>query len=147
MARSANRKQLIFEMRIWSKNYPYNVDSGAEFYGTKGRLFVSKRGKLQIFNDDNRRVDPGERRGSRSSNHVEDFFDAIRSGRRPNADILEAHRSVAPIHLGNLAVRLGRSFAFDPEKQVIVDDEQANRMLARTYRAEGHWSIPQGVSA
>ena len=77
--------------------------------------------------------------------HVEDFFDAIRTGRRPKADILEAHRSVAPIHLGNLAVRLGRSFQFDPEREKIIGDEEANRMLTRTYREEGHWAIPQGV--
>ena len=138
-----NRRQLIFEMRIWSKNYPYNTDSGAEFYGTQGKMFVSKRGKLQILNDQNQRIEPQERKGSRSRSHVEDFFDAIRNGRRPNADILEAHRSVTPIHLGNLAVRLGRSFEFDPKKEEITGDDEANRMLSRTYRKEGHWAIPR----
>ncbi|MEO2019302.1 MAG: Gfo/Idh/MocA family oxidoreductase, partial [Fuerstiella sp.] len=50
------RKQLIFEMRIWSRNYPYNCDTGVEFYGTKGMLFVSKRGKLQMWDDSNQPV-------------------------------------------------------------------------------------------
>ena len=140
-----SRRQLIFEMRIWSKNYPYNVDSGAEFYGTQGKMFVSKRGKLQILNDQNQRIDPQQRKGSRSKSHVEDFFDATRTGRRPHADILEAHRSVAPIHLGNLAVRLGRSFDFDPQREVILDDDEANRLLSRPYRKEGHWAIPRNV--
>jgi predicted dehydrogenase len=142
-----NRRQLIFEMRIWSKNYPYNVDSGAEFYGTQGKMFVSKRGKLQILDDQNQRIERQQRKGARSKSHVEDFFDAIRSGRRPNADILEAHRSVTPIHLGNLAVRLGRSFEFDPEKEEITGDDEANRMLSRTYRKEGHWAIPRSTPA
>ncbi len=141
------RRQLIFEMRIWSTNYPYNTDSGAEFYGTKGRLFVSKRGKLQILGERNKKIEPPKREPSRRLSHVEDFFDAIRTGRRPQADILEAHRSVAPIHLGNLAVRLGRSLEFDPEREEIIGDEEANHMLRRTYRKEGHWAIPQGVKS
>lgn len=140
-----NVRQLIFEMRIWSKNYPYNCDSGAEFYGTEGKMFVSKRGKIQILNDSNKRVEPVQGRSSRVS-HVEDFFDAIRNGRQPRADILEAHRSVAPIHLANLAVRLGRSLEFDPEREVIVGDEEAQNMLSRTYREGGHWAVPAGVT-
>lgn len=47
-----HKRQFIFELRIWSTNYPYNVDSGAEFYGTKGKMFLSKRGKLEILDDD-----------------------------------------------------------------------------------------------
>ena len=43
--RVGSRRQLIFEMRLWSTNYPFNCDSGAEFYGTAGRMLVSKRGK------------------------------------------------------------------------------------------------------
>ena len=49
-----NKRQLIFEMRLWSTNYPYNCDSGVEFYGTKGQLFVSKRGKIQLLDERNR---------------------------------------------------------------------------------------------
>jgi len=37
------RRQLVFEMRLWDTNYPFNCDSGAEFYGTGGQLMVSKR--------------------------------------------------------------------------------------------------------
>ena len=139
-----NRRQLIFELRIWSKTYPYNADSGAEFYGTEGKLVVSKRGKLLVYDNDNKRVPPPEV-GPRSSDHVTDFFDAIRNSRRPNADIREAHLSVAPIHLGNLAVRLGRSFTFDPASETIVGDEEANRLLSRPYRDGGHWAIPAGA--
>ena len=32
---------LIYEMRLWSTTYPYNVDSGAEYFGTKGKMFIS----------------------------------------------------------------------------------------------------------
>jgi len=52
-----SQRQLIYEQRLWSLSYPYNVDSGAEFYGTAGRMFLSKRGKL----DSSRRPKPTNR--------------------------------------------------------------------------------------
>ncbi|MCA9266772.1 MAG: gfo/Idh/MocA family oxidoreductase, partial [Planctomycetales bacterium] len=31
------KKQIVFEMRLWSTNYPEGVDNGLEFLGTEGR--------------------------------------------------------------------------------------------------------------
>ncbi len=77
------RRQLIFEMRLWSTNYPFNVDSGAEFYGTEGRLFVSKRGKLEVYAERNQRIqDPRPKEPAKLpvDDHQRDFLDAIRTG-------------------------------------------------------------------
>ena len=136
-------RQLIFEMRLWSTNYPHNCDGGAEFMGTKGKMFVTKRGKLEIFGERNTRIEAKPKEPPKLLGHVEDFFDAIRTGRRPNADIEEAHRSVAVVHLANIATRLGRSLDFDPQNEQIASDEEANRLLTRSYRDEGHWAIPR----
>jgi predicted dehydrogenase len=143
--RVGNQRQLILEMRLWSRSFPYNCDSGAEFYGTKGRLFVSKRGKLEVLGPRNERLDVAGESSPRLPGHTEDFLDAIRTGRRPRADIEEAHRSVALVHLANLAVRLGRSLEFDPVQERIVGDREANALLGRTYRVGGHWAIPRGA--
>jgi len=140
-----SRRQLIFEMRLWSTNYPYNCDSGAEYLGTKGKMFVSKRGKLEILGERNKKIEAKPKEPPKLLGHLEDFFDAIRTGRRPNADIEEAHRSVAVVHLANIAVRLGRSLEFDPQKEQVVGDDEANELLSRKYRKEGHWAVPKGV--
>ncbi len=143
-----NVRQLIFEMRIWSTNYPFNCDSGAEFYGTEGRMFLSKRGKLEIVDGRNRRIDGAKPKSEppvRLGSHQEDFLDAIRNDRRPNADIEIGFRSAALCNLGNLATRLGRSLQLDPDTQQILGDEEASRMLSREYRKGGHWAIPKGV--
>ena len=73
-----------------------------------------------------------------------DFIDSIRTGRRPRADIEEGVRSVALVHLGNIALRLGRSLRFDPAAERVIDDDEANGLLSRTYRP-GHWAIPKAV--
>jgi len=138
-----SRRQLIFEMRLWSTNYPNNVDSGAEFYGTAGRMFISKRGKFEVYGKRNERIE--EPRCKEDPPKPILFLDAIRNGETPCADIEIAHRSVAVIHLSNIAARLGRSLEFDTQKEQIIGDEEANQLLSREYRREGHWAIPKGV--
>ena len=142
-----SRRQLIFELRLWDTCYPHNVDSGAEFYGTKGKMFVSKRGKLAVYGERNRRIEDPKPKNPPAvvEDHQRDFLDAIRGGRKPAADIQIAHHSVALVHLANISVRLGRSLSVDAEKEQIVGDEEANRLLSRTYRKDGHWAIPEGV--
>jgi predicted dehydrogenase len=145
--RVGQRRQLIFEMRLWSNNYPYNVDSGAEFYGTEGRLFVSKRGKLEVFAERDRRITdarPKEPAQLPMDDHQQDFLDAIRTGRRPNADIEIGHHSVALVHLANIAMKVGRGLVIDSAAEQIVGDDEANALIRRQYR-EGHWAIPARV--
>ena len=140
-----NKRMLIWEMRIWSPNHPFNIDNGAEFYGTKGRMLLTKRGKIEVNDERKRRVDPklkGEP-ASLHSHHV-DFLDAIRTGRRPNADIEIGHLSATLCHLGNIATRVGRTLEFDPAKEQIPGDDEANALLGRKYR-DGHWAVPKGV--
>jgi hypothetical protein len=43
-------------------------------------------------------------------------------------------------HLGNISYRLGRSLKFDDASERFVDDEPANALLGRTYRAP--YSLP-----
>jgi predicted dehydrogenase len=141
------RRQLIFEMRLWSTNYPYNCDSGAEFYGTEGRLFMSKRGKLEIYGPRNARIEDAEPAEPVlfESDHRRNFIDSIIAGTRPRADIAIAHDSVSLVHLANIAARLGRSLHVDAQQEIITGDEEATRLLTRNYREGGHWAVPKGA--
>jgi predicted dehydrogenase len=139
-------RQLAFEMRLWSGNYPHNCDSGVEFHGTDGMLFVSKRGKLEILDGRNKRLDPPARpEPVVSGSHQADFIAAIRTAGRPRADMDEALRTVALVHLGNIAIRVGRALRVDGDATAIAGDAEATALLARTYR-EGHWAVPSGVA-
>jgi len=138
-----DKRMLIWEMRIWSTNYPYNVDNGVEFFGTKGRMLLTKRGKVEVFDQGNKRI-KAELKSKRTASlpHQLDFLDAVRNDRRPNADIEIGHLSTSLCHLGNISTRVGRTLEFDPQSEQILGDEAANRMLTRTYRKGGHWAIP-----
>jgi len=140
---SGRPRVLVYEERLWSTNYPHNCDSGVEFYGTAGQMFLSRRGKIEVLKDRNRpeKVDV-PRQAQDTSAHIADFIDAIRNGRQPNADIEIGHYSASLCHLGNIAVRLGRSLRFDPQKERFAADDEANDLLQRDYR-EGHWAAPR----
>ncbi len=66
--------------------------------------------------------------------HMQDFLAAIDSRGKPVADIEEGYISTASCILANMAMKTGRTLRWDPAKQRVADDEQANRLLARPYR-------------
>ena len=141
-----SKRMLEFEMRLWS---PYGLidgnDNGNAFYGTKGWMFLTKRGKAQAYDERNEPVElPGSR--PRMTSHAEDFVRAIREGGRVRADAETAHLSSTLCHLANIASRLGRSLRFEPRTERIPGDEEANRLARRRYREGGHFAVPKGAS-
>ena len=140
---SAQQRQLIFEMRLWSRYGLEGVDNGNAFYGQDGWMLLSKRGVLKVFDERNRQREiPSEL--PKLSSHFENFIDAIRGDDRLRAEIEVGHRSSTLCHLGNIAARVGRSIEFDPKQETIRGDDSANRLVTRTYRPE-HWGVPHGV--
>jgi hypothetical protein len=119
-----------------------------EFYGTDGTLLVTKRNKLEVRDAKNQVVKdakPKTPADLKFDHHQRDFIEAIRDGHTPSAEIAEGHLSSSLAHLANLAVRTGKSLDFDPEKEAITNDAEANKLLSRSYREGGHWAVPKGV--
>jgi hypothetical protein len=72
---------------------------------------------------------------------MKDFLTAIDSRGRPVADIEQGYISTASCILANLSMKLGRSLAWDGDQQRVAGDDEANRLLARPYRAP--WVHPE----
>lgn len=77
--------------------------------------------------------------------HQRNFLRAIEDRSRPVADIEQGHISTAACILANMSMKLGRSLAWDAEKQQIVRDEEANQPLARPYREPWTHPTPESV--
>jgi myo-inositol 2-dehydrogenase/D-chiro-inositol 1-dehydrogenase len=75
--------------------------------------------------------------GEISASHMSNFFESIRSGRQPVANVKEHVRAVNATHLANVALLTDRKVTFDPITQTFPGDEQANA-LARRIRREGY---------
>jgi predicted dehydrogenase len=140
-----DKRMLVYEQRLWSTSYPNGVDSGVEFYGTKGKMFVSKRGKFELRGERNAAINGKLSReiDVRVEDNHQNWLDAIRGGAAPHANVEIAHRTASAAHLGNIAIRVGRTITFDPERETIVGDDDAAALLGRKYRDGGHWATPQ----
>lgn len=73
--------------------------------------------------------------------HMLDFLAAVAQRSRPIADIEEGHISTASCILANLAMELGRPLVYDPQRRVVVGDDEATERLLRPYR--GPWQHPR----
>ncbi len=68
-----------------------------------------------------------------------DFLHCVRTRQKPFRDIEIAHRTATVSHLGNIAYWLNRPLKWDPVKEEILGDPEANRWLYRTRREP--WSL------
>ena len=152
--------QVIWQHRTWSQTPDPKYPWGATFYGDKGTLKASVMGydftplgKGDSIHQDvayEREQYPEDQTEKRMELHVapalrrhmQDFLAAIATRGRPVADIEEGHISSASCILANLALRLGRTLAYDPATGRIPGDPEANRLLQRPYRAPWVHPVP-----
>jgi predicted dehydrogenase len=133
----ADGTELHCDLRNWPSGPP--EAQGLFIYGSKGWMKVSNDKAQVYFGRKNEpgpvlRVDDGRDAGQR---HFENFIDCVRSRKAAdlNATIEEGHLSTTLCHLGNIAYRVGRSVKFDGATERFVGDEEADKLLGRTYRA------------
>jgi predicted dehydrogenase len=73
--------------------------------------------------------------------HVENWFDCIRSRKKPNADVEIGHRTASICHLIVITRTLGRRLKWDPAKEIFPGDDEANALLDRPRRRG--WELPE----
>ena len=59
-----------------------------------------------------------------------DFLDAVKTRGQTLADAEVGHRTASLGHLGHIAIQVGRTLKFDPDKERFVGDDEANKLLA-----------------
>jgi predicted dehydrogenase len=120
------------------------TEFGNCFWGDNGRLVLEWEGGYRPANPEaiNFKLPPGGQEVYRTDeyedfnmNHKADWFKSIREGHlRPAVDIEIGHRTATLCNLGNLAYLLGRKLVWDGDKQEVVNDPAANRLLSRPQR-------------
>ena len=109
-----------------------NAATGVLFYGDKGSLAIADK-VWRIYDGKNKVVEEQPVKFDNVT-HFANFFDCIRSGKKPNADIGEGQQSTLLCHLGNIAWRTGHTINFDPATRKIVNDPDAGALWQREYR-------------
>jgi predicted dehydrogenase len=107
-----------------------------------GGLFIGENGRARIdrgifrTEPDEELAERAVREGrDRGGDHIQNWYDCIKSRRRPVADVEIGHRSATVCHLVNLARWMARRLQWDPVGERFVGDAEANGHLDRPRRA------------
>ena len=152
---------IVWQHRTWGHPVDPDYPWGATIYGDKGTLKLSVHRydfipqgdgdpihgdvvyELDQYPEDRTEKDLERHVAPAVRLHMLDFLAAIESRGKPVADIEQGHISTASCILANLSMQLGRTLSWDPKAGKVVDDEEANRLLARPYRDP--WQHPGTV--
>jgi predicted dehydrogenase len=145
--------KIIWQHRSWGDPPDPNYPWAATLYGDRGTLkadvfhydFIPRdRGKpvhkdvtyeFEQFPEDRTEKDLERHCAPAIRHHMMDFLAAIRARSKPVADIEEGHISTASCILGNIALQLNRTLAWDAARREVTGDPEANRLLQRPYRS------------
>ena len=117
-----------------------DIRSGTKWIGTDGWVWVDRGNAFDSSNPEwnDRRTLPEDVRKVKlyeSPGHFRNFLDCIKT-RQPTITPVEvAHRSAIPGHLGLIALLLGRKIRWDPNREQILGDSEATKLMRRELRA------------
>ncbi len=114
---------------------------GTKFIGENGWLHVT-RGRLTTSDERWARNDfrAGSQSVYHSDDHARNFLDCVKSRDACIATAETGHRSITPGHLGFVSNALGRTLKWDPQKELVINDEEAN-MLLQSHRYRKPWKV------
>jgi predicted dehydrogenase len=158
---AGNKPMLTYEHRSWYTNseagfrdkYPFvqpDCPVGTIFFGSEGYLIFPDYSSYHSFLG--RDGTPGPSKSTiydwqtESAPHFANWIRAIRARDHKvlNADILEAHRSMALALLPRVSFEVGRPLKFDPATERVIGDDQADRLLNQPdYRSP--YVVPEKV--
>ena len=67
-------------------------------------------------------------------NHRQNFVDAVLGRHQPISDLNGAIFSDLISHLSDISIRTGRKITWDPDKNSIIGDDEAIKMMSRSMR-------------
>jgi predicted dehydrogenase len=114
---------------------------GLKFEGTDGWIFIHVHGaKLEADPASLLTSKIGEKdvHLGRSPGHHRNFLDCVKNRQTPVASAEIGHRTASICHLNNIAMLTGRDLVWDPQKEQITNDAEANALLTPKMRAPWH---------
>ena len=122
-----------------------NNTVGNLFYGSDGWMAVDGAGFQMYKGEKNEKVmDETSAKGD-TGPHMQNFLAAVKSRNRQDlhADVQIGVTSADLCHLANISYRLKRKLNFDSSAGKFVNDQEANVMMTRKYRAP--YVVPEKV--
>jgi len=129
------------EMRVANAaRQPHGM--GATWYGDLGWIHVDRGNRISASDPEilEGEIGDNEIRLYKSDNHWQNFIDCVRSGKQTIAPVEVGYRAISVALLGEIAMTTGETIKWDPEKEEIIGNPRASRLLSRPYRQP--WELP-----
>jgi predicted dehydrogenase len=154
--------RVVWQHRSWGDAADAKYPWGATFYGEKGTLKVSVYSydfiplggdqpvhrdvtyELEQYPEDKMEKDLERHVAPAVRYHMKNFLHAIDTRSKTVATLEEGYISTASCILANSAMKLGRTLSWDNQHQQVVNDVEADRLLARSYREP--WRHPDPLN-
>lgn len=136
-----------WEHRLFAGNNAEKGENvGCYFYGTEGTFHMGWQQGWSFYPTDKNKpvLHEDAKLNKPDDQNIKqlwaNFLQSVKSKQLPVCDIEIGHRSTNMALLGMLSYKLGRSIAWDGDKEIILNDPEANKLLSREYR--GEWKYP-----
>lgn len=134
---TANTFDLMYE---YANGVSMQVMSGGTsigFQGTEGWIqCLGWRGDLEASKKSILDVEIGKKdiKLYTAASEHRNFIDCVKSGKDTFVPVEVGHRTASALHMGNIAMSLGRKVNWNPEKEEFIDDDDANALRSRVSR-------------
>jgi predicted dehydrogenase len=135
---------LVWEHQACTGHGAEGREHGVAFYGEKGTLIVDADGwevapeGAKAQKEVHKRTEDGELCRQRL---MSNFLECCRTRNKPAEDAELGNFVTTTAHLGNLALRTGRSIEYDAANMKVIGNDEANAMITRPYRKP--WELPK----
>jgi predicted dehydrogenase len=115
---------------------------GTTWHGDLGWVHVDRGGIISASDPKilDEEIGESEIHLYKSDNHWQNFIDCVRSGKQAIAPVDVAYRAISVALLGEIAMTTGQTIKWDPDKEEIIGNSDASRLLSRPYRQP--WKLP-----
>ena len=134
---TANIFDLMYEYANGVTMQVYSGGTSIGFEGTEGWIqCLGWRGELEASKESILKAElkRGDTRLYTVVSEHRNFIDCVKSRKETFVPVEVGHRTASALHIGNIAMKLGRKVNWDPEKEAFIDDDEANAMRSRVSR-------------
>jgi predicted dehydrogenase len=129
------------EMRV-ANAARFPLGMGTTWYGDLGWIHVDRGNRISASDPKilQEVIGDNEIKLYKSENHWQNFVDCVHSGKQAIAPVEVAYRAISVALLGEIAMTTGETIKWDPDKEEIIGNPRASRLLSRPYRQP--WILP-----
>jgi predicted dehydrogenase len=126
---------MTYDNGIVMKHQDFGRGYGVRFIGTKGTIDISRQYfESKPDNIAKAKLKGGETNLYSSTDHQQDWLDAIKKGTAPICDVETGHRTSSVCCVANIAYWLNRPLTWDPKNEKFKNDKEANNLLRAPLR-------------